>query len=210
MNQSLLDVLALAGAVVAVLADGRVGVVVAAFAAAAGLAAAAAVFGGGWAAVLLLGAFVAAVGTAALGRALASAARGHSGGADLASAGARRRESLFGPRTLRLVAAAVALPAASWISFNVALGSVVVVQGRLFPVAVVFAIGCVRVLLARTLTDLATGVAVIAIATGVAWLLRGGGNPLPATAGVLALVPLVAGVEAWLGARPQTPVAGRS
>jgi hypothetical protein len=110
-------------------------------------------------------------------------------------------EGLFGPRSVRVAGGAVALVAGSWVSFNVPVGSIVAVQGALFPVAFVFLCGVLRLFLARSLTDLAVGVAVAALAVGVGWLLRGGSDPLPAAMGVIAIAPVAVAIEAWLAAR---------
>jgi hypothetical protein len=91
--------------------------------------------------------------------------------------------------------------AGSWVSFNVPVGSIAAVQGALFPVAFIFLCGVLRLFLARNLTDLAVGVAVTAVAVGVGWLLRGGSDPLPAAAGVIAIAPVAVAMEAWLAAR---------
>jgi hypothetical protein len=200
MSQPLLDFLALVGSAAAVLVDGRWAVALATFAAAGGLLAAAATIGGGPAALFLAGAFAAAAVTAWSVRWLASHL-GRSRARMPGRSSPQRREALFGPRSLRLIAAAVALPAASWVSFNVPVGSVTVVEGRLFPVVIVFAIGAVRLLIGRNPTDLAIGVALVAVAVSVAWLLRGGPDPIPAAAGVAAFAPAAAAVEAWVSER---------
>ena len=196
MSQPLLDVIAVAGGVVAVLVDGRWAVVVASLAVAAGLAPTAATFGGGWAAVMVLGAGVVSAATGRLGDRFG--ARLGSRGPDPRRPVVRPPEALFGPRSVRVAAAAVALPAASWVSFNIPVGSVTVVEGRLFPVAIVFTFGIVRLLLARSVADLGVGVAVVALAVSVAWFLRGGIDPMPPALGVAALAPVAAGVQAWL------------
>lgn len=199
MNQPLLDLIAFAAGAVVVLADRRRAVLAASIAVALGLAPAAALYGGGGAVVVLLGAGAAA----ALVRPLvgAAGARGGPGaGLDpLRPVGAH--EGLFGPRSVRVAAGAVALVAGSWVSFNVPVGSIVAVQGALFPVAFVFLCGVLRLFLARNLTDLAVGVAVAALAVGVAWLLRGGSDPLPAAMGVIAIAPVAVGIDAWLAVR---------
>ena len=100
-----------------------------------------------------------------------------------------------------MAAGVIALIAASWVSFNVPVGSVAPVQGALFPVAFIFTCGVLRVFLARTVTDLSVGVAALAFAVSAGWLLRGGSGPLPDVAGVVALVPVTAALEGWLVAR---------
>ena len=53
------------------------------------------------------------------------------------------------------------------------------VQGLLFPVAYAWTCGVVRLLVARTVADLAVGVAMVGVATGTAWLLRSGSELVP-------------------------------
>ncbi|HAW09585.1 MAG: hypothetical protein ABSC16_08335 [Candidatus Dormibacteria bacterium] len=199
MNQPLLDLIAFVAGAVAVLVDRRRAVLAASIAVALGLAPAAALYGGGGAVVVLLGAGAAAAVAGPLVGAVG--ARGGPGdGLDpLRPVGAH--EGLFGPRSVRVAGCAVALVAGSWVSFNVPVGSIAAVQGALFPVAFIFLCGVLRLFLARNLTDLAVGVAVTAVAVGVGWLLRGGSDPLPAAAGVIAIAPVAVAMEAWLAAR---------
>jgi hypothetical protein len=204
MNPPLLDLIAFAAGVVAVLVDRRRAVAAACIAVALGLAPAAAVYGGGWAAVVVLGAG-AAGGIAGPLVGLMAARMAPSAGPDPLHPVGAVGEGLFGPRSLRVTGAVIALVAASWVSFNVPVGVVAVVTGALFPVAFVFTCGVLRIFLARTLVDLAVGVAVISLAAGVAWLLRGGGGPLPDAAGVMAIAPAVSAVDGWLGSRHRRP-----
>jgi hypothetical protein len=197
VSQPLLDLIAFAAGVIAVLVDRRRAVVIACIAVALGLSPAAAIYGGGWATVTLLGAGAAGAVAGPLAALLASRLTPGSGIDPLQPVGAPP-EGLFGPRSARVAGAAIVLVAASWVSFNVPVGSVTAVQGALFPVAFVFACGVLRIFLARNLTDLAAGVAVTAMAVGVGWLLRGGSGPLPAAAGVIAIAPVAAAVEGWL------------
>jgi hypothetical protein len=199
VNQPLLDLIAFVAGAVAVLVDRRRAVLAASIAVALGLAPAAALYGGGGAVVVLLGAGAAAAVAGPLVGAVG--ARGGPGdGLDpLRPVGAH--EGLFGPRSVRVAGCAVALVAGSWVSFNVPVGSIAAVQGALFPVAFIFLCGVLRLFLARNLTDLAVGVAVTAVAVGVGWLLRGGSDPLPAAAGVIAIAPVAVAMEAWLAAR---------
>jgi hypothetical protein len=204
MNQPLLDVIAFAVGAVAVLVDRRRSVAVACLVVAVGLSPAAAIYGGGWAAVVVLGAGALGGIAGPLAGVLAGWSAPRPGLDPLQPVGARA-EGLFGPRSLRVAAALVVLVAASWMSFNVPVGSVAVVEGALFPVAFVFLCGVLRIFLARNLTDLAVGLTVVSLAAGVAWLLRGGGGPLPDAAGVMALAPTVSAVEGWVAARHRRP-----
>ena len=206
MNQPLLDLVAFGAGAVAVVVDRRRAVPLACLAVALGLAPSAATYGGGWAAVIVLGAGAAAAVAVPLAH-LAGRLRAAQHGVDPLVPVGSPSQGLFGPRSVRVAGGAVVLVAASWVSFNVPVGSVVAVRGALFPVAFVFACGALRTFLARNLTDVGVGLAVIALAVGVAWLLRGGSDPLPAAGGMFALAPVVAAADAWLHARHPRPAA---
>jgi hypothetical protein len=199
VNDPLLDSLAFVGAVVAVLVDQRRAVFWACLAVAVCLAPTAAALSGPGAAIILGGAAAAAGIAGESARLLFGRLTRRPESGPLIPVAAPP-DSLFGPRSLRAFAALVALPAASWISFNVPVGSIAVVQGLLFPPTFTFLCGAIRLLLARTIGDLAVGVAVIALAVAVGWFLRGGSDPLPAAAGMALLAPLAAVLEEWLGA----------
>jgi hypothetical protein len=206
VNQPLLDLVAFVAGAFVVLVDRRRAVIVTCIVVALGLAPAAATYGGGWAAVVVLGAGAAGAAAGPLAGFLAGRMAPRPGLDPLRTVGVPH-EGLFGPRSARVAAAVVALIAASWVSFNVPVGSVVPLLGALFPVAFVFTCGVLRVFLARTVTDLSVGVAAIALATSVGWLLRGGSDPLPDAGGVLAIAPVVAAVEGWLAVRHRRPAA---
>jgi ribose/xylose/arabinose/galactoside ABC-type transport system permease subunit len=111
-------------------------------------------------------------------------------------------DRLFGPRSSRAFGAAAAIPIASWVSFNVPVGQITTaVQGLLFPVAYVWTCGVVRLLVARTLADLAVGVAMVSVATGTAWLLRSGSDSFPGAVLACAVAPLAAFLAGWLNGR---------
>lgn len=206
MNQPVLDLIGFAAGAVAALVDGRRAIGVACLAAGLGLAPSAATYGGGWAAVLVMGAGVAAAAAGPLAGLVGGALTPRPGvHPDRPVAG--RPGGLFGPRSVRVAGGAVALVAASWVSLNVPVGSVVAVRGVLFPVAFVLLCGVLRLFVARTLSDLALGLSVAVLAVGVAWLLRGGTEPLAAAAGVVGLAPVAAAVDGWLRSRHRTTVA---
>ncbi len=204
MNQPLLDLIAFAAGSVAVVVDRRRAVLVTCIAVALGLAPAAAIYGGGWAAVVVLGAGAAGAVAGPLAGSIAARMRPRPGLDPLRPVGAPH-EGLFGPRSARVAAGVIALIAASWVSFNVPVGSVAPVQGALFPVAFIFTCGVLRIFLARTVTDLSVGVVAIGLAVSVGWLLRAGSGPLPDAAGVIAIVPVAGAVEGWLAARRHPP-----
>jgi hypothetical protein len=207
MSQALLDLIAFSAGTVAVLVDRRRAVLIACIVVALGLSPAAATYGGGWAAVIVLVAGAAGAAAGPLVGLIGTRTAPHPGLDPLQPVGAPP-EGLFGPRSVRVAGAAIALVAASWVSFNVSVGSVVAVHGVLFPVAFVFVCGVLRIFLARNLTDLAVGVAVTALAVSVGWLLRGGSDPLPAAVGVIAIAPLAATVEGWLASRHRRAAPG--
>ncbi|MGA8415179.1 MAG: hypothetical protein WB808_01010, partial [Candidatus Dormiibacterota bacterium] len=110
-------------------------------------------------------------------------------------------DRLFGPRSSRAFGAAAAIPVASWVSFNVPIGQVTAIEGLLFPIAYAWSCGVIRLLVARTLEDLAVGVAMVSIATGTAWLLRSGTDSFPGAALACVLAPLSALLAGWLNGR---------
>ena len=198
LNEPLFDAFGFVAAVVVVLVDRRRAVILAAVAAAVGLAPTTSAFGGIPAALILL---LSALGAGVAGSVARALSRRRTGpGFDPVVPVFTPAQELFGPRSMRLVAAAIALPAASWISYNVPIGATLPVRGLLFPVAFVWAAGAVRLLLARTIEDLATGVAVTGLAGASAWVVRGF-DPLAGELTAAALAPLAAVVADWVGGR---------
>jgi hypothetical protein len=59
----------------------------------------------------------------------------------------------------------------------------------------------IRLLVARTVEDLAVGLAMVSLATGTAWLLRSGTDSLPGAALACAVAPIAALVAGWLAGR---------
>lgn len=195
----------IAGAVV-VLVDGPRAVPVAAAATAIGLAPVLATLLGGDAALVLLG----------LGAAVAPVALvARLGGRRLSptTLGARTSvvappDALFGPRSIRVAAGAALVPAASWVSFNVPFGTATTVSGVLFGASLLWGCGALRVLTARTIDDLALGVAVIGLAGAAGWQLSLAGEPVRAALAAAVLAPAAGAVSGWLGGyRPATPAA---
>jgi len=110
-------------------------------------------------------------------------------------------EGLFGPRSIRVATAVLVLPAASWVSFNIPLGSASTISGVLFPAAVVGGCAGMRLLTARTVLDIAVGVAALGIAVAAAWFLSAGVDTLSSAATVAALAPGAAITSGWLRGR---------
>ncbi|MGC8460896.1 MAG: hypothetical protein ACP5OR_03515 [Candidatus Dormibacteria bacterium] len=110
------------------------------------------------------------------------------------------QEKLFGPRSQRVIAAAIAVPAASWVSFNIPVGSVANIEGVLFASCILWLCGIFRLVLARTIEDVCAGTGVVLLATAVGWLERTGQSGLPeyvvllvSTAGIALLAGILNG-----------------
>jgi hypothetical protein len=199
-NEPLLAGAGFLAAVVVTLVDGRNAVTYAAVAAALGLAPSVAGFYGADAALVLVVAAAAAALMGPLSRAVARRVSWMAGVDPLVPvvAGA---EALFGPRSVRVATAVLALPAASWVSFNVPLGSASTVSGVLFPAALVWGCAAMRLLTARTLLDIAVGVAALGIAAAAAWFLCAGVDTLPGAMTAASLAPGAAITAGWLRGR---------
>lgn len=199
-NEPLLAGAGFVAAAIVALVDGRGAVTWASLAAALGLAGSVASAYGPDAALLLVGAAVLAAVAGPLSRAVAHRITWMAGVDPLVPVVAAG-EGLFGPRSIRAAAAALILPAASWVSFNVPLGAASTVTGVLFPAAIVWGCGAMRLLTARTLVDIATGVAAIGIGTAAAWFIAGGGDAIAGAASAAALAPGAAIAAGWLSGR---------
>ncbi|MBV8302116.1 MAG: hypothetical protein JOY68_09375 [Candidatus Dormibacteraeota bacterium] len=198
-SEPLLSAAGLLGAAVAMMVDGRRAVVVAVIAAGAGLLPSMAALGTGVGLPLVLGAMALSALAALLAHRLAQRLRWVAGLDPLVPAFAPSRQ-LFGPRSIRATAAALAVPAASWVSFNVPVGAVAPVVGVLFPMAYTWGCGVLRLVVARTVEDLAVGVAMIGLG-GAATLLAGGGGDVWFAGFVVLLAPLAGLVAGWLSGR---------
>ncbi len=199
-NEPLLAGAGTLAAVVVTLVDGRNAVTFASLAAALGLSPAVITLYGADAGVLLVAAAVAAAVAGPLSRALAHRIS-RMAGIDPAVPVVAAAEGLFGPRSIRVAIAVLVLPAASWVSFNVPLGSASLVTGTLFPAAVLWGCAGMRLLTARTLADIAVGVAVLGIAAAAAWFLCAGVDTLAGAAAAAALAPGAAIATGWLRGR---------
>jgi hypothetical protein len=200
LNEPLLAGAGFVAAVVVTLVDGRNAVAWASIAAALGLAPSVAAADGADAAVLLFAAAALAAVSGPLARAIAHRTSWMAG-LDPVVPVVAGVESLFGPRSIRAAAGAVILPAASWVSFNVPLGSASTVRGVLFPAAVVCGCAAMRLLTARTIVDISVGVAGVGLAAAAAWIVSGGVDTLSAAAAAAGLAPGAAATAGWLGGR---------
>jgi hypothetical protein len=200
VSAPLLSAAGVLAAVVAMMVDGRRAVAIAVVFLAAGMAPTAATFGGAPG--------VAVVGACALAAVLLAWVGWLGGrrlpwlaGLDPTIPAFAPPDRLFGPRSSRAFGAAVAVPVASWVSFNVPVGQVAVFQGLLFPIVYAWTCGVIRLVVARTVEDLAVGVAMVALATGTAWLLRGGPDSFPGAVLACVAAPLAALIAGWLNGR---------
>ena len=200
MSQFLISSVALVGALVAALADGQRAVVLASAAVGIGLTPAALAVGGAPEAAVPLLAALAALLAGPLSRRLAERLPGVPGLHPLVPV-VSPRVGLFGPRSVRVAATVLALPAASWVSLNVEVGGVATAHGVIFAAAFTWLVGAARLLLGRTVEDLAVGAAVVGVAGGVSWTVQEGSGALGAAALLAVLAPAAAATAGWLAGR---------
>jgi hypothetical protein len=209
-NEPLLASAAFVAAVVVVLVDGRSAVAYASLAAALGLMPSVVIFYGADAALVLGAAAVAAAVAGPLSRELSRRVSWMAGVDPLVPVVAGG-ESLFGPRSIRAATAVLVLPAASWVSFNVPLGTASTVTGVLFPAALIAGCAGIRLLAARTLVDVAAGIAALGMAAAAAWFLSAGVETVTGAVTAAALAPGAAAMAGWLAGRhaaaPPVPTA---
>lgn len=200
VSAPLLSAAGVIAAAVAIMVDGRRAVAIAIVVLAAGLTPTAATFGGAPG--------VAVLGASAMAAVLLSWAGWLGGrvlpwlsGLDPIIPAFAPSDRLFGPRSGRAFGAAVAIPVASWVSFNVPVGQIATVEGLLFPIAYAWTCGVIRLVVARNVEDLGVGVAMVGIATATAWLLRSGADSIPGAALACVVAPLAAFLAGWLNGR---------
>jgi hypothetical protein len=199
-SEPLLAGLGFIAAAVVMLVDGRSAVSYASLAAGLGLAPSVANVYGADGALLVIAAAATAAVSGPLSRAI-SRRVSWMAGVDPVVPVVAKPEALFGPRSIRVAAGAAVLPAASWISFNVPLGSTSTVTGVLFAAALIWGCGAMRMITARTLVDLAAGMAAVGLGAAAAWLIAGGVDTLAGAAAAASLAPLAAVIAGWLGGR---------
>lgn len=200
MSQQLIATLGFLGGVVVAMVDGRRSVSIAALAAGLGLAAAAGSVGGSPASLVPLVAGLTAVLLGWIALRAATAMRWIPG-LDPTVPVVGPRAALFGPRSVRALGAALALPAASWVSLNVQVGGVATAHGAVFATAYVWFVGCLRLLRARALDDLAAGAAALGIAAATGWILEAGPGAIPEASAAAGLAPVAAAAAGWLVGR---------
>lgn len=209
MSQTLIAALGFLGGAVAALVDGPRAVGIAALVAGLALAPAAAGVGGLAAAAVAVAAGLAALVLDPVARRTASRVAVVPGLNPLVPV-VGSREALFGPRSLRAVAAALALVAASWVSLNVLVGPAASAQGAVFAAAYVWLVGSARLLRARALEDLCVGAAAVGLASAVAWILEAGPGALAEAAVPAMLAPAAALTAGWLQGRHRRPALVRA
>jgi hypothetical protein len=205
VSQALVATIGFFAGVVVAMVDGRRALRVAAVAAGLGLSVAAAEVGGGPAALvpLLAGLSAALLGTLAQRAAIALR---WVPGLDPAVPVVAPPAALFGPRSVRAIGAVLALPAASWVSLNVQVGGAATAHGAVFTAAYVWLIGCLRLLRARSLQDLAVATAVLGLAAATGWLLEAGPGAIPEATAAAGLAPAAAMAAGWLVGRHRGPL----
>jgi hypothetical protein len=209
MSQALVATIGFFGGLVAAMVDGRRAVRVAALVVGIALAPAASDVGGDPAALvpLLGGVLSVLLGTLAL---RAAVALRWLPGLDPSVPVVAPPAALFGPRSVRAVGAALALPAASWVSLNVQVGGAASAHGAVFAAAYVWFVGCVRLLRARSVEGLATAAAMLGLAAATGWILEAGPGALPEASAVAGLAPVAAATAGWLAGRHQRVLRGES
>jgi hypothetical protein len=200
VSQALIATLGFFAGLVGAMVDGRRAVRIAALAAGLGAAPAAATTGGGPGALVPLLAGLATVLTGTVALRAATGLRWVPG-LDPAVPVVAPPAGLFGPRSVRALGAALALPAASWVSLNVQVGGEATAHGAVFAVAYVWFAGCLRLLRARSVQDLAVAAAVLGIAAATGWLLEAGPGALPEATAAAGLAPAAAAASGWLTGR---------
>ena len=197
MNIDALSVCTVVGVVVAMVVDGQLAVTIASFSICLGLAPFVAYAGGETPALLMLCCGPAAAAVMAVSFGVAH--RYHNGThLDPVAPMFSQPNALFGPRSIRVAVAAVALPCAAWVSFNVVLaGSASGVGGLLFPAAYACICGVGRLLVARTLEDVAVGSVLVTLGVAAAWIARDSGA-IALFVVMLGVCPLAACAVGWL------------
>jgi hypothetical protein len=200
MSQSLVATIASIGGILVAIADGPRSVRLAAVVCGLCLAPAAASVGGSASAALLIGAGVLTA-VAAMAAALAGERLAFVPGLDPLVPVVAPRQGLFGPRSVRVFGAVVALVAASWLGLNVQVGIAATASGSVFASAYVWLVGVMRLLRARAVEELAVGAVAVALATACGWVLEAGPNSLAEAAAVAGLAPAAGVCAGWLAGR---------
>jgi hypothetical protein len=200
MSFELASYCAFVGVAVMLMVDGRRAVAVAAVAGSLGLAPAAAYLGGSVTALIILGVAPVTVAVVALSHRLAKIAP-ETVGLDPDVPMFAQPTAWFGPRSTRAAVVAIALPCASWMSFNVNLGGVAAVAGLGFPAAYAWLCGVGRILVARSVEDVCVGALLIGYGMALAWMIRDGSQSIANYVILLAILPIAGAITGWLSGR---------
>ena len=200
MNPTLLATFGFMGGVVVALVDGRRAVTIAAAASGLSLAGTAALVAGP-PGLLIIGLAIAATAVLHFAATAASSRLRSQSPLDPLVPLFSPAANLFGPRSTRVAAATLAIPLASWLSFNVPVGDVANVQGLMFGAAYVWLCGAARLLVARSVEDLSIGLVAISFASATGWMVRSGANATDVAVVAVAIAPLTALVVGWLRSR---------
>jgi hypothetical protein len=200
MSFELASYCAFVGVAVVLMVDGRRAVAVAAVAGSLGLAPAAAYLGGSVTALIILGVAPITVVVVALSHRLAKIAP-ETVGLDPDVPMFAQPTAWFGPRSTRAAVGAIALPCASWMSFNVNLGGVAAVAGLGFPAAYAWLCGVGRILVARSVEDVCVGALLIGFGMALAWMIRDGSQSIANYVILLAILPIAGAITGWLSGR---------
>jgi hypothetical protein len=208
VSQSLVATFGFLGGIVAAVADGAAAVVVVAIVVGVALLPAAASVAGleGLGPTFVAGTTTAVVAAAA--RRLAAARQATSGLDPRIPIVAPRRQ-LFGPRSVRVIGAGLALLGASRASLDVGVTGAGRAQGAVFAASFVWLVGVVRLLRARAVEDLVVAAVAVGMAVGVGWLLEVGPAGFPQSLVLASIAPVAGASFGWLSGRHR-PTAGQA
>jgi hypothetical protein len=200
MPQTLIACLGFLGGAVVAVVDGPRAVRVAALVSGLALAPAASSIGGDTAGLAMIAAGLTATVASVLSQRLATTWRAIPG-LDPDVPVVAPEDPLFGPRSVRVIGAALAVLAASWAGLNVQVGGAATAQGAVFAASYIWLVGAVRLVRARSLEDLAIAGVAVSLAGATGWILQAGPNSVPEALAGAGLAPLAAAAVGWLKGR---------
>ena len=111
------------------------------------------------------------------------------------------RVGLFGPRSVRVIGAVVAVAGASWTSINVEVGGAAAASGSVFAATYIWLVGVVRLLRARSVEELGVGGIAVLLASSTLWILETGPDAVAEATIPAGLAPVFAVCAGWLVGR---------
>lgn len=111
------------------------------------------------------------------------------------------REGLFGPRSIRVIGAVMALAGGSWASINVEVGGVAAASGAVFAGTYIWLVGVVRLMRARSVEELGVGGVVVSLSIAALWILEAGPGASSGSAVPAALASVIGVSAGWLVGR---------